>query len=168
MTERQPSGTLSPVFPVLSSCYGVFCCVAQPLQDQPKKFYPFKIEKQEKSMETNYPGDLSSGMEMDADDQNGATSGADLRRDLADLKKDLDALLAKASTLTDRELRDARDRLLARFGTMRVAAQDIAGQAQEQLNRGVDMTSEYVKESPMQALAIAAGIGLVLGAITRR
>lgn len=118
-------------------------------------------------METNYPGDLSSAMEMDAEDQSGATSG-NLRGDLADLKKDLDALLAKASTLTDRELRDARDRLLERFGTMRVAAQDMAGQAQEQLNRGVDMTSEYVKERPMQALAIAAGIGLVLGAITRR
>jgi ElaB/YqjD/DUF883 family membrane-anchored ribosome-binding protein len=44
----------------------------------------------------------------------------------------------------------------------------MAGQAQEQLNRGVDMTSEYVKERPMQAVAIAAGIGLVLGAITRR
>lgn len=119
-------------------------------------------------METNYPGDLSSAIDMDDDAQNGATSTGNLRGDLADLKRDLDALLGKASTLTDRELRDARDRLLARFGTMRVAAQDMAGQAQEQLNRGVDMTSEYVKERPMQAVAIAAGIGLVLGAITRR
>lgn len=119
-------------------------------------------------METNYPGDLSSAIEMDAEDQNGASSGGNLRSDLADMKKDLDALLAKASTLTDRELRDARDRLLARFGTMRVAAQDMAGQAQERLSQGVDMTSEYVKERPVQALAIAAGIGLVLGAITRR
>lgn len=119
-------------------------------------------------METNYPGDLSSAIEMDAEDQSGANSGSNLRSDLAELKKDLDALLAKASTLTDRELRDARDRLLARFGTMRVAAQDMAGQAQERLSQGVDMTSEYVKERPMQALAIAAGIGLVLGAITRR
>lgn len=168
MTGRQPSGTLCPVFPVLSSCYGVCGLVAQPLQYQPKKFNPFKTEKQEKSMETNYPGDLSSAIDMDAEDVNGATSGGNLRGDLADLKKDLDALLAKASTLTDRELRDARDRLLARFGTMRVAAQDMAGQAQEQLTRGVDMTSEYVKEKPVQALAIAAGVGLVLGAITRR
>ena len=119
-------------------------------------------------MSSSYPGDLSSAIEMEAEDLKGAGSTGDLRRDLADLKKDLDALLGKASTLTDRELRDARDRLLARFGTMRVAAQDMAGQAQEQLNRGVDMTSEYVKERPMQAVAIAAGIGLVLGAITRR
>jgi len=112
-------------------------------------------------METNYPGDLSSAIEMDAEEKGGGASGANLRSDLADLKRDLDALLAKASTLTDRELRDARDRLLTRFGAMR-------GQAQEQLTRGVDMTSEYVKESPIQAIAIAAGVGLVLGAITRR
>ncbi len=168
MTERQPSGTLCPVFPVLSSCYGVFGCVAQPLQYLAKKFRPSKQRNRRIQMETNYPGDLSSSIEMDAEDQIGGTSGANLRSDLADLKKDLDALLAKASTLTDRELRDARDRLLARFGTMRVAAQDMAGQAQERLSQGVDMTSEYVKERPMQALAIAAGIGLVLGAITRR
>ena len=118
-------------------------------------------------MSSSYPGDLSSAIEMEAEDRKSAGS-ADLRSDLADLKRDLDALLGKASTLTDRELRDARDRLLARFGTMRVAAQDMAGQAQERLSQGVDMTSEYVKERPVQALAIAAGIGLVLGAITRR
>ena len=119
-------------------------------------------------METNYPGDLSSAIEMDAEGNSSANAGANLRSDLANLKRDLDALLAKASTLTDRELRDARDRLFTRFGTMRVAAQDMAGQAQEQFTRGVDMTSEYVKENPMQSVAIAAGIGLVLGAITRR
>lgn len=112
-------------------------------------------------MQTNYPGDLSSATEIEAVDQSGANSGANLRSDLADLKKDLDTLLGKASTLTDRELRDARDRLFVKFGSVREAAQ-------EQFKHGVDVTSDYVKESPMQAVAIAAGIGLLLGALTRR
>jgi ElaB/YqjD/DUF883 family membrane-anchored ribosome-binding protein len=111
-------------------------------------------------MSTSYPGDLSSAIEMEAEDAKGASSG-DLRSDLADLKKDLDALLGKASTLTDRELRDARDRLLARFGTARDAAQ-------EQFQQGLDMACSYAKEKPMQAVAIAAGIGLLLGALSRR
>jgi len=111
-------------------------------------------------MSTSYPGDLSSAIEMEAEDMKNAGTG-DLRSDLADLKKDLDALLGKASTLTDRELRDARDRLFTKFGTVKDAAQ-------EQFQQGVDMASEYAKEKPMQAVAIAAGIGLLLGALTRR
>ena len=104
-----------------------------------------------------YPGDSSSAIEMEAEDRKGAGSGGDL----ADLKKDLDALLGKASTLTDRELREARDRLFTKFGTAKVAAQ-------EQFQHGVDLASDYAKEKPMQAVAIAAGIGLLLGALTRR
>jgi len=112
-------------------------------------------------METNYPGDLSSAIEMEDEDRNTAGSGTDLRSELADLKKDLDALLAKATTLTDRELREARDRMYAKFGDMRVVARD-------QLNYGVDLTSDYVRERPMQAMAIALGVGLLLGIATRR
>lgn len=112
-------------------------------------------------MQTNYPGDLSSAIEVDAEGQAGAASASNLRRDLADLKKDLDALLGKASTLTDRELHDARDRLFVKFGSARQVAQ-------EQFKHGMDVTCDYVKESPLQAVAIAAGVGLLLGALTRR
>src|SRR6476620_5263580 len=112
-------------------------------------------------MSSSYPGAVSSAMEMDAEDMRGTASTGDLRGDQADLKKDLDALLCKASTLTDRELRDARYRLFTKFGTVKDAAQ-------EQFQQGVDMASDYAKEKPMQAVAIAAGIGLLLGALTRR
>lgn len=112
-------------------------------------------------MSSMFPGDSSSAIEMASEQLQRAASGGDLRNDLADLKKDLDALLGKASTLTDRELRDARDRLFTKFGSVKDAAQ-------EQLQQGVDMASEYAKEKPMQAVAIAAGIGLLLGALTRR
>jgi ElaB/YqjD/DUF883 family membrane-anchored ribosome-binding protein len=112
-------------------------------------------------MSSSYPGDLSSAIEMEAEDLKSAGPTGDLRGDLADLKRDLDALLGKASTLTDRELRDARDRLFTKFGSVKDAAQ-------EQFQQGVDLATDYAKEKPMQAVAIAAGIGLLLGALTRR
>lgn len=108
-----------------------------------------------------YTGDTSSAIGMEAEDMKSAGATGDLRGDLADLKKDLDVLLGKASTLTDRELRDARDRLFTKFGTVKDAAQ-------EQFQHGVDIASDYAKEKPMQAVAIAAGIGLLIGALTRR
>jgi ElaB/YqjD/DUF883 family membrane-anchored ribosome-binding protein len=112
-------------------------------------------------MATNYPGDLSSAIEMEDENQYGTQSGTGLRSELADLKKDLDALLAKAGTLTDRELREARNRIFAKVG-------DMSTTAREQLNYGVDITADYVKERPLQSMAIALGVGLLLGVATRR
>jgi ElaB/YqjD/DUF883 family membrane-anchored ribosome-binding protein len=98
---------------------------------------------------------------MEDENQYGTQSGTGLRSELADLKKDLDALLAKAGTLTDRELREARNRIFAKVG-------DMSTTAREQLNYGVDITADYVKERPLQSMAIALGVGLLLGIATRR
>jgi ElaB/YqjD/DUF883 family membrane-anchored ribosome-binding protein len=98
----------------------------------------------------------------------GQASGASLREELTNLKSDLDALMSHASTLTDRELGEARDKIMSKFTSMRRAAKGMAYQASQQLNRGVDVTSDFVKDRPMQALAVATGIGLLLGAVLRR
>lgn len=119
-------------------------------------------------MDTSYPADLSSSVEFEAEDAANARDEAQyLRNELADLKKDLDALLSKASALADREIRNAWGQLNGQFGSAQSAARDMAGQASEQFSRGVDVTSDYVREKPMQAIAIAAGIGLVLGMLRR-
>ena len=86
-----------------------------------------------------------------------------LREDLAGLKSDLDALLARASTLSERELSDAYARLLTKFNSLRFAAKGMAAEAGRQLNQGVDMTCEYVKDRPLQSVGMAAGVGLLLG-----
>jgi ElaB/YqjD/DUF883 family membrane-anchored ribosome-binding protein len=97
-----------------------------------------------------------------------AREGAALREELANLKSDLDALMSHASTLTDRELSEARDKIMAKFSSMRYAAKGMATEASRQINRGVDVTSEYVKDRPLQSVAIATGVGLLLGAALRR
>lgn len=132
-------------------------------------------------METNYPssGSETTGLHKDRDTSGttaGSTAGASnlggkatrMRDDLSNLKSDLDALMSHASTLNENELREARDRILARFSSMRYAARGIADQAGRQFSQGREMTEDYVRDKPLQSVAIAAGVGLLLGAMMRR
>lgn len=91
-----------------------------------------------------------------------------MRDELSTLKSDLDALMSHASTLNEQELQEARDRILARFSSMRHAARGIAEQASKQFNQGRDITADYVRDKPLQSVAIAAGVGLLIGAMLRR
>ena len=91
-----------------------------------------------------------------------------MREELSNLKSDLDALMSHASTLNENELREARDRLLARFASARYSARGLAEQAGRQFSQGRDLTADYVRDKPLQSVAIAAGMGLLLGAIMRR
>lgn len=91
-----------------------------------------------------------------------------LREELSDLKSDLDALMSHASTLTENELREAHDRIMVHFSSIRYAAKGMANQANKQFNQGMDVTVDYVRERPLQSLAIAMGIGALAGLILTR
>jgi ElaB/YqjD/DUF883 family membrane-anchored ribosome-binding protein len=91
-----------------------------------------------------------------------------LRNDLQALKSDLDTLLAHAGELTDNELHEAQDRILAKFSSLRYAAKGIAVEARQQFNHGVEVTTDYVKEKPVQSIALAIGFGTLLGIIIGR
>jgi ElaB/YqjD/DUF883 family membrane-anchored ribosome-binding protein len=91
-----------------------------------------------------------------------------LREELSNLKNDLDALMLHASTLSESELREARDRIMTSFSSMRHAAKGIAEQATRQLSQGRDVTADYIRERPLQSVLVATGIGLVIGALLRR
>lgn len=95
-------------------------------------------------------------------------TAATLRSELSSLKNDLDALVNRSASLSDDELRQAHTQLMAKFSSMRYAAKGIASEASRQLNRGVETTTEYVKDKPMQSVAVAAGAGLLLGMLFKR
>jgi ElaB/YqjD/DUF883 family membrane-anchored ribosome-binding protein len=97
-----------------------------------------------------------------------ASSVSTLRSDLQTLKSDLDALLAHATELTDAELTDAHERILSKFSSLRHAAKGLAQQATRQFNHGVEVTTDYVKEKPVQSIALAVGFGALLGIIIGR
>ncbi len=129
-------------------------------------------------METNYPstGTETTGLHRDTSPGTGgagSTTGMGgkalrMREELSNLKSDLDALMSHASTLNENELREARDRILARVSSMRYAARGFAEQAGRQFSQGRDITADYVRDKPLQSVAIAAGVGLLVGTILRR
>lgn len=121
-------------------------------------------------MESNYPsaGAETAGLHRDAGPIAAGGKALRMREELSTLKSDLDALMLHASTLNENELREARDRILARFSSMRYAARGFAEQASRQFSQGRDLTADYVRDKPMQSVAIAAGVGLLVGAILRR
>lgn len=69
--------------------------------------------------------------------------------------------------------RDAGQRLGAvgkeEMSSLKVAAKGLASDASRRINQQVGVTTDYVKERPLQSVAVAAGIGMLLGMlITRR
>jgi len=126
-------------------------------------------------MDTNLSsntGNGSSGVISSVDtsaSRNGAPrSAASLRTELSSLKSDLDALVNRSASLSDEELIQAHAQLMSKFSTMRYAAKGIATEAGRQLNRGVETTTTYVKDKPMQSVAVAVGTGLLLGLLFKR
>lgn len=95
-------------------------------------------------------------------------SAASLRSELSNIKNDLDALVNRAASMTDDELTQAHAQLMAKFSSIRYAAKGIASQASQQINRSVETTTEYVKDKPMQSVAVAIGTGLLLGLLFNR
>lgn len=100
----------------------------------------------------------------------GATqrTAASLRSELSNLKNELDALVNRASSLSDDELNQAHAQLMAKFSSVRFAAKGIASEASRQFNRGMETTTDYVKDKPMQSVAVAVGTGLLLGLLFKR
>lgn len=119
-------------------------------------------------METEIPISSTETQSTRPDMRSRSSQATGLRDELAHLKNDLDALLLHAATLSESELREARDRIVARFSSMRYAARGIAEQAGRQLSQGRDVTADYVREKPLQSVALAAGVGMLLGALLRR
>ena len=95
-------------------------------------------------------------------------SAATLRSELSGLKNDLDALVNRSASMSDDELNQAHTQLMAKFSSVRYAAKGIASEATRQFNRGMESTTGYVKDKPMQSVAVAVGTGLLLGLLFKR
>lgn len=95
-------------------------------------------------------------------------SSSRMRTELSNLKRDLDDLMSRASSMTDMDLNEARTLLMDKYASMQRSVKGMATEAQKQISHGADVTSDYVKERPLQSVAIATGVGLLLGALLRR
>ncbi|MES2070526.1 MAG: DUF883 domain-containing protein [Pseudomonadota bacterium] len=84
------------------------------------------------------------------------------------LKADLDELIARIPSLSDVDLSAAKEKLLEQIAVAKEAASQASLGAREKLNQGVEVAGGYVKERPFQSVAIAAGVGLLIGMLIAR
>ena len=125
---------------------------------------------QSSNLSGNGPDKATATAKSAYNDVRGAAqrSAASLRSELSSLKNDLDALVNRAPNMSDEELNQAHAKLMSQFTSLRHAAKGIASEAGRQFNRSVETTSEYVKDRPIQSVAVAVGTGLLLGMLFKR
>lgn len=95
-------------------------------------------------------------------------SAESLRGELADMKSDLDALVEHASDMSEDQLNDAHAKLISKFSSVKSTARGLADHAGRRLNRSMDTTTDYVKDKPMQSVAVAVAAGLLVGFLLKR
>ena len=132
----------------------------------------------ENHMDTNYSSGLNendptasgtiTGSAYDPLTRSTQDSSSKMRAELSNLKHDLDDLMSRATSMSDMDLDAARNLLMEKYSSMQRSVKGIASEAGKQFSHGADITSDYVKERPLQSVAIATGVGLLLGAILRR
>lgn len=105
---------------------------------------------------------------LDATKEAGKQIGAVAQGEMSTLRAELDSLISRISSMSDLELAAAKESLLAKIESTKVAAKGIAADVTQQINHGVGVTTDYVKERPLQSVAVAAGIGILLGMLISR
>ncbi len=110
----------------------------------------------------------AAGHVLDATKAAGKQIGAVAQQEMTNLKADLNDLISRVPNLSEVDLNAAKEKLLAKFQDAKVAAKEVTAEVGQQFNRGVEFSSDYVKQRPLQSVAIAAGIGLVLGMLISR
>ena len=99
----------------------------------------------------------------------GRQVGAVASDELANLRADLDDLISRNPSLSDIDLEEAKEKLMAKIASTQDAAKDLADDAREQFDHGIECSRNYVKERPLESVGYAAVAGFLLGLlITRR
>lgn len=92
----------------------------------------------------------------------------DLEKQLHDLRKDVAAITSTLTELGSKKLHDAKGRAQSMYGRARTQGDELLSDARNKLNETQETVCEYVHEKPITSLAIAAGVGFILGQILRR
>jgi ElaB/YqjD/DUF883 family membrane-anchored ribosome-binding protein len=98
----------------------------------------------------------------------GKQVGAVASDELSNLRADLDDLISKLPSLSDIDLEKAKDNLMQKIAETKETARDVAHDAREQLDHGIECSREYVKERPLQSVGYAVAIGFLVGLLTSR
>ena len=99
----------------------------------------------------------------------GRRVGSVASEELSNLRADLDDLISRIPNLSDIDLEEAKAKLMDKIAATREAARDMADDARQQFDEGVECSRHYVQEHPLQSVGYGAAIGFLVGLlITRR
>ena len=88
--------------------------------------------------------------------------------ELAKLRADLDDLISRIPSLSDIDLEEAKEKLMAKIADTREAAHDLADDTREQFDYAVECSKECIRDHPLQSVGYAAGIGVIIGLLLSR
>ena len=91
-----------------------------------------------------------------------------LMEDLRTVVRDTEELLKVTASQTGEKAEEARRRVSAALDGAKVRLQQAQASAAQMSDEALKATEQYVRDNPWQAVGIAAGVGLVLGALLAR
>ena len=91
-----------------------------------------------------------------------------LLEDLRTVVRDTEELLKATASQTGEKAEEARRRVSAALDGAKVRLQQAQASAAQMSDEALKATEQYVRDNPWQAVGIAAGVGLVLGALLAR
>jgi ElaB/YqjD/DUF883 family membrane-anchored ribosome-binding protein len=97
-----------------------------------------------------------------------ATTLKTTRTDIRTLVKDAQDLFREATTVTGEKADELRNRGLQLLDSAMGKAQEVQAAALETGKELAEKTDDYVRENPWRAVAISAGVGLVIGMLISR
>jgi ElaB/YqjD/DUF883 family membrane-anchored ribosome-binding protein len=97
-----------------------------------------------------------------------ATTLKTTRTDIRTLVKDAQELFREATTATGEKADELRNRGLQLLDSAVGKAQEVQAAALETGKELAGKTDDYVRENPWRAVAISAGVGLVIGMLISR
>jgi len=108
------------------------------------------------------------GSVVDATKSAGKQVAAVASSEMSNLRADLDDFIARMPSLSDVDLEEAKETLMAKMVSAKVVAKNVAADARKHFNDGVDCSRGYVKEHPLEAVGYAAALGFLLGLLVSR
>lgn len=84
------------------------------------------------------------------------------------LVNDTESLLKQTSDTAGEQVNELRQTLTDKIASAKALLKDSEETLRDQAQAAVNATEQYVQEKPLQAVGIAAGIGLVLGLLIAR
>ncbi len=91
-----------------------------------------------------------------------------VRNDMKTLMKDAQDLFREATSATGEKADELRAKGLGMLETAMTKAQEVQAAALETGKEVVESADDFVKENPWKAVAISAGVGLLVGMLISR